>query len=202
MNRSREVPPEHIIEIRNKLVKRFRFLNRTRAESIGMPRKEFRDWIDELVGEGIALAMNQRDEWDEQKGDLLCWAFLKTRYLIRRDFVRMKRQTKTDQAFGEIQESRQQTDRNLSRQSRIQQQLFEIFEDLTDKQGKALILHHLLGYSVKEIQTLTGQPEQTLYSLIRRGRKRAHRNHPDWSRRPRQKANPLTPNQNGTEDTA
>jgi RNA polymerase sigma factor (sigma-70 family) len=202
MKRSREMRPDSILKIRDELVKKFRFLVRTRAESIGMPIGEFQDWIDGFVGEGIAVALNHDGEWDEERGDLLYWAFMKTRYLIRKDFARMKRQMRTDHAFGELQDDRQQTRNNdPSRQLLIRQQLVAIFEDITDKQGEALILHHLLGYSVKDIHRLTGQPKKTLYTLIRRGLKGARKRHsPEWRRQPQPKTEPT--NQDKNEDIA
>lgn len=204
MKRSREMHPGSILKIRDELVKKFRYLVRTRAESIGMSTGEFQDWIDGFVGEGIAVALNHYDEWDEKRGDFLYWAFMKTRYLIREDFARLKRQTQNDHVFGEIQELRQQThDHDPSKQLVIRQKLEEIFEDLTDKQGEALILHHLLGYSVKEIHELTGQAISTLYGLMHRGMKKARRNPIyDWEKRPRPQPKTEPTDQDENEDIA
>jgi RNA polymerase sigma factor (sigma-70 family) len=61
----------------------------------------------------------------------------------------------------------------------MREQLLELFGSLSADQTNALILHYLLGYSVKEIADITGKPDATVYTLLLRGRKRLNRDRQD-----------------------
>jgi RNA polymerase sigma factor (sigma-70 family) len=162
-----------IRSVRDQLVRRFRSQVRLRAKTAGLPPCDFEDWVRELVGEGIALALNQIDKWDPERGDFLYWAYLKTKCLIRNDLIRLKARKRfcSEALEPEMRDHRQKHD--PQKRGMIQQQLHEIFQGLTEDQGKALVLRHLLDLSVKEIEALTGRPSSTIYTLLSRAGKKA-----------------------------
>ena len=61
---------------------------------------------------------------------------------------------------------------DIAKRIEMKEQLLEIFSSLTEDQSEALIFYYLLGYSVKEIASMTGKPDATIYTLLRRGRER------------------------------
>lgn len=202
MDRSRPMREESIGEIRDTLNKRFQRLVRARAKATGMCVSEFREWVDELVGEGIALALSDIDKWDETKGDFLYWAFLKTRNLMNEELRKRGTRPTRDHSIETttIQDNRQRHD--PQKRLQVKEQLKEIFQLLTRDQGEALVFRHLIGIPVKEMEALTGRPGFTIYSLLRRAKERSQKfklkhetTKPDWRQLPRPKKLKIEPNQ-------
>jgi RNA polymerase sigma factor (sigma-70 family) len=172
MKRSRPMGDDSIGNIRDTLTKHFQRLVHSRARAIGMPVGEFREWVDALVGEGIAVALRDIDKWDETRGDFLCWAFLKTRSLFNRDLRKRRNRVQTVELIDlPTVEHRQHHD--PPKRLQVKEQLKEIFEALTTNQGEALILRYLLGFTPKEMEALTGRPGVNIYALLKRAKKRA-----------------------------
>ncbi len=153
MKRSRPVLNESIGEIRDSLSKRFQYLVRTRAKATGMCLHEFREWVDEIVGEGIAVALKDIDKWDETRGDFLYWAFLKTRRLIQKALREERNQVETVEFF-EVTTRNQRQRQNPQQQLQVKEQLKEILELLTRNERDSVILRYLHGFSVKEVESL------------------------------------------------
>ena len=161
-----------IPRIRELLIGIFNKRTRGKALAAGISAQEFGGWLEEVVGEGIALAFSQISEWDPEKGDLVHWAFLKTRRVIRSDLDSLSRQIRTFPLFEE--------DCGLSSLCRgpdhsmlLRQQLAEVMKLLTQDQRNALLLRYLFGLSISEVQEVTGREPKALYSLIRRAKERA-----------------------------
>lgn len=152
----------------------FRQRVRHRALACGIQPEQFGDWVDEVVGEGIGVALSHLDKWDESRGDFLVWAQLKTRTLIR-DELRKERKhyerrtTLTSETEGGLPSSNRP---DIAHTILMREELLEIFHSLSDSQARALALYYLMGYSVKEIASITGKPGATVYTLLRRGRQR------------------------------
>ncbi len=159
-----------IRRVRDNLVLHFRGKVRERAFSCGMPPAQFRDWVDEVVGEGIAVALSCLDQWNDERSGFLTWAYLKTRTLIRDELRKEKRYYRQHwrDAMGETPSNLP----DIAKRIEMKEQLLEIFSSLTEDQSEALIFYYLLGYSVKEIASMTGKPDATIYTLLRRGRER------------------------------
>jgi RNA polymerase sigma factor (sigma-70 family) len=177
---------QSIDQLRDALTKRFERLVCTRAKATGMCICEFREWIDELVGEGIAVALNDIDKWDETRGNFLYWAFLKTRCLVNKDLEKRQSRLRTVRLQETTIDQRESND--PERDFLLREQLKEIFEILTRKQKQALILRHLMGMSIKELESMTGRSDVSLRSLLQRGKKKAQELRAnDWRELPRAK---------------
>lgn len=180
MSSTRTVRSGSIRRVRDKLVVRFRERVRERALSCGIPPTQFRDWVDEVVGEGISVALKSLDLWDEERGDFLTWAYLKTTTLIRDELRREKRRYEHYDRLGQGRIGEIPSDLpDIVTKIAMREQLLELFGSLSADQTNALILHYLLGYSVKEIADITGKPDATVYTLLLRGRKRLNRDRQD-----------------------
>ena len=173
MSAARLVRSGSIRRVRDTLVVKFRENVRVRALSCGIPPGVFRDWVDGVVGEGIAVALSHLDRWDEERGDFLTWAHLKTTTLIR-DELRKERQhfERRDTRSHLVTEKLCSRSLDPLRILAMREQLLAVFEKLPKDQANAVMLYYLLGYSVKEIASLTGKPNATVYTLLRRGRER------------------------------
>lgn len=173
MSSTRRVRSGSIRRVRDVLVVKFRARVRERALFCGIPPEQFHDWVDEVVGEGIVMALSHLDRWDEERGDFLTWAQLKTTTLIREELRRErkhfeKRHDRSHLLVGELPCKMPDASKRLE----MREQLLELFESLSQDQAAALMLYYLLGYSVKEIAAITGKPGATVYTLLGRGRKR------------------------------
>lgn len=184
MKRSRPRSSRSIAEIRDSLVKRFKFLVRVRAVATGMQISEFQEWVDGLVGEGIAVALGDIDKWEETRGDFLYWAFLKTRNLVTRDLRKMKARVLTTH-YDESELVNQGQDHDPSKRLIIQEQLQAILNLLTKSQSEALVLRYLANLSVQEMQEFTGRTDVSIYSLLQRAKQKARKSVTDWKDLPR-----------------
>lgn len=173
MSTPRLVRSGSIRRVRDTLVVRFQEKVRLRALASGIPPDLFRDWVDEVVGEGIVVALSHLDQWDGERGDFLTWAQLKTKTLIR-DELRKERQhfERRDKNSHFLVEGLPSKMLDTPYRVEMKEQLLEIFESVSRDQAKALMLYYLLGYTVKEIASITGKPGATVYTLLRRGRER------------------------------
>lgn len=171
--------------VRDSLVARFEKLIRRRALQAGLPPSEFREWVLEIVGEGVALALRDIDKWDAEKGDFLTWAFLKTRNLVNKELREIRSQVKP--AYLETDPRGDRRYHDLYKREEQREHLRSVLDQLTKKQRDAVILKHLLGYSIREIKELTGRTEVSLYSLLQRAQKRVRAVTTNWQELPRPK---------------
>lgn len=199
MDSSRTVRTSSIGRIRDTLTKRFQRLVHARAKATGMCLREFREWVEELVGEGIAVALSEIDQWDETKEDFFYWAFLKTRTLIHRDLEKRNNQLETV-LLTETTTKDARRRHDPEKEYLVKEQLQEIFRLLTREQGEALILRFLIGMKPKEMEALTGRSVTSIYSLLQRGKKKVETDcstarrglQSDWRDLPRPRTLPVS----------
>ena len=158
--------------IRDSLSGRFGKLVKSRARAAGMSYREFREWVDEIVGEGIAVALADHEAWDRTRGDFLQWAFLKTQALIREELRTMNRLDTIPLDHLRLSDTASKAP-NPARKYEVKAHLKEILENLTNDQRDAVLFRYLLGLKPKEIQRLTGQSYDSVSSLLSRGLKKA-----------------------------
>lgn len=159
---------DSIPRIRRELISRFEGLVRTRATALGISIVEFRDWVDGIVGEGIAIAIAQNKKWDPTKGDFLYWCFLKTRSLVRTELNNEQRYRKAIERLKEeamLEESRSDND--------LRAELTQILGQLTQEQQKALALYYLSGMTVNNLAEILNKKPEAVYGLLRRARHKA-----------------------------
>ena len=60
-----------IPRIRRALTKIFTRRARAKALAAGISASEFAEWVQEVVGEGIAVALSEISDWEPEKGDFL-----------------------------------------------------------------------------------------------------------------------------------
>jgi len=161
-------------KIRDSLTGRFGKLVKSRARAAGMNYREFREWVDEIVGEGIAVALADHEAWDHTRGDFLQWAFLKTQSLIREELRTMNRLDTIPLDYSRLSATASKA-LDPARKYEVKAHLQEILENLTDDQRDAVLFRHLLDLKPKEIQRLTGQSYKSVASLLSRGLKKAAR---------------------------
>ena len=143
----------------------------TWAPALGIGASSVRDWIDGIVGEGIAVAIAQQDKWDPEKGDFLHWAFLKAQAVFRKEMRRESRYQKAQQTLrrlAPLSEAYQNLDA-------IHDDLLEVLEQLPFEHKQALVLFYLHGISLETLSELLGKPEKTVYGLLSRARSKARK---------------------------
>ena len=177
--------PSSIGKVRDSLVARFEMLVRRRALDAGLPPSEFREWVLGIVGEGVSLALRDINAWDETRAGFLTWAFLKTRNLVNKELRQLRNQVRV--AYLETDPPDDRRYHDLYKREEQREQLRHILDQLTPTQRDAVILKHLLGYSVTEIKELTGRTEVSLYSLLQRAHQRVKAVTTDWQELPRPK---------------
>ena len=163
---------DSIPRIRRELVARFEKLVRTRALALGIGTVDFRDWVDGMVGEGIAIAIVEQEKWDPKKGDFLHWSFLKTRGLVRKEIRAEERYRKVIDKLKRLAHTEDSPDRMLD-QLVLREELVSILSELTREQRKGLALYYLTGMSVKTLSNILGKQPKTVYVMLERARAKA-----------------------------
>ena len=159
-------------KIRDSLTGRFGKLVKSRARAAGLNYREFREWVDEIVGEGIAVALADHEAWDHTRGDFLQWAYLKTQALIREELRTMNRLDTVPLDHLRLSTTASQAV-DPAKKYEVKSHLQEILDQLTTNQRDAVIFRYLLGLKPKDIQRLTGQSYDSVSSLLSRGLRKA-----------------------------
>lgn len=178
MNSRPAVSSGSLLRVRDSLTRRFRCSLKTRALMSGISLNEFQDWVEELdfvtliaCGEGIAVTQNRIDSWDAERGDFLYWAFLKTRAVVSQELRKRNRRVKT----VELREFDLSSGQDPAKKVVVREQLKEVLNGLNRKQGEALVLRYLMGFSVKDLERMTGRSGVSIYSLLQRAKGKARK---------------------------
>lgn len=171
-------PPDSsgsLLRVRDSLTKRFQRAIHNRAKDSGMNYREFQNWVDELVGEGIAVALSRIDNWEREKCDFLHWAFLQTRDLMNKDLKKRNRRVSTTDYEEHYDHNRSKKTTRYDPENKllVKERLRSVLQSLSPEQGQALAFRYLLGFPVKEMERLTGRSGVSIYSLLQRAKVKA-----------------------------
>jgi RNA polymerase sigma factor (sigma-70 family) len=160
--------PEYILIA---LRKRIRKAYIRSCKRLGWCENDCTDWIEEVCGEGLALAYDQRDQWDEERGGFTQWAYLKTRELARWELQRHQRTQSFEEPLLVCEET--PCYRNSLGEYLLKDELKGLLQDLTPDQKAAFGLYYVAEFEVPRIALLIGCSPKTVYTLLDRGRKKA-----------------------------
>ena len=162
---------DSISRIRQVLLAKLEALVFLWAPALGIGPESLRDWIDGIVGEGIAMAIAQQSKWKPDKGDFLHWAFLKTKRLLRKELKCESRFRKARQALQEMAplgNSRRNADA-------LRDDLLEVLEQLPLEHQQALVLFYLHGMKADRLAEVLEKTPDAAYALLARARNKAQK---------------------------
>lgn len=153
------------------LVSRLKTRLKASAAGLELSNSELHDWADEMVCEGIALACQQRDRWNPDKGGFVLWCSLKTEDVLRRE---LRKRTAFLRILRRVEEQvrlapgpKDEFTRHL-----IRRELYDHFNGLTPDQRKALTMYYLLDIPVAEISQVMNKEPKAVYGLLHRAKKK------------------------------
>lgn len=153
------------------------------AASFGIRGREFADWSESVAGEGVALAINAIDGWDEERGTFLKFAILKTRMVVRRE---LNRQSKCLKAQHELEQELlvPAAFEDDFKAFLVRDELNGILKHLNSLHKEILGLHYLAGYSPEEISELLGRNKSAIQRMLSRAREKARSPAPNMNSPP------------------
>lgn len=166
---------DSLLRVRRVLLARLEVLVLAWAPALGIGVESLRDWVDGIVGEGIAVAISQEAKWDPEKGDFLHWAFLKAKRILRKE---LKCESRYRRAMQSLQAMVPTTDPPITRSNldTLRDELLEVLEQLPLEHQQALVLYYLNGMTVDRLAEVLGKKTtDAVYALLSRARKRAQK---------------------------
>ena len=142
------------------------------AASCGIRGREFQDWCESVAGEGVTVAINSIDAWDEERGTFLKFAILKTRTVVRRE---LNTEMKGLKAQHELEQELlvPAAFEGDFKAFLVRDELNGILRHLKSHHKEILALHYLVGFSGNEISEILGLNTTAVHMMLSRAREKA-----------------------------
>lgn len=113
----------------------------------------------EIAEDAVAEAFSQAIRRDEQIAEVTAWVWRAAFRIASRDLARMRR------SMGALPETSYEMDADAA-------EVFRVLGRLSPRQRAAILLHHYVGYSVKEVAQIIGSTPPAVKVHLSVGRRR------------------------------
>lgn len=171
-----------------------RYKYRGVGAALGLKRDEFRDWVESVAGEGVALAFYHQADWDPERGAFTTWICFKTRQVA---IKALRGQDRYKKALELLEEQPPASSHDGLESYLKEQELHELLAELKKEHQEAILLSYR-GHKTEEIAAIMGRNANAVYGLLRRAQTKSRqlrqKSHQAKARaKPRPRGRPRTP---------
>jgi len=133
-------------------------------------QEDFYQWVMSVANEGVAIALDDSENFDPTRGDLIHWFYLKARKVAFREIRQEMRFRKSQKS---VAEATLPPEEDVFAHFLLSDELVDILTEITEEQKQALALVYLIGFNHAQAAQILKKQRNAIDALIFRAKKKS-----------------------------